>query len=248
MLIDIENLHPNWAFVGIQGTTIRFNLFHHLDNPSICNPETSCIRQAIYIGERTMFSTSVSFNLHLPVHGCFIDDFEGGVNVSSNIFYRVLTGMTAVLLLVVSIWSLGLGGKTRVARERLPSHTRPACFPTTAAAVSNKILIAALAQSCRFDCACWLEQASSRTAVVTLYTRTTCSLISAPPFVRVEALTSEVSSRHCGMVSTLCLSLVRCGATAFQSLTSAFRRGKTEHRLRWEQLTLGTTSTLAMSP
>lgn len=53
-----------------QGTTIRFNLFHHLDNPSICNPETSCIRQAIYI-----------------------DDFEGGVNVSSNIFYRVLTGM-----------------------------------------------------------------------------------------------------------------------------------------------------------
>jgi hypothetical protein len=36
------------ATTAYQGTTIRFNLFHHLDNPSICNPETSCIRQAIY--------------------------------------------------------------------------------------------------------------------------------------------------------------------------------------------------------
>ena len=28
-----------------RGTTIRYNLFHHLDNPAPCNPETSCIRQ-----------------------------------------------------------------------------------------------------------------------------------------------------------------------------------------------------------
>lgn len=52
-----------------RGTVIRWNFFHHMDNPSRCNEETSCIRQAIYI-----------------------DDFEGGVNMTGNIFFRVPTG------------------------------------------------------------------------------------------------------------------------------------------------------------
>ena len=52
-----------------RGTVIKHNFFHHLDNPSRCNEETSCIRQAIYI-----------------------DDFEGGVHVVGNIFYKMMNG------------------------------------------------------------------------------------------------------------------------------------------------------------
>jgi len=52
-----------------RGTVIRSNFFHHMDNPSRCNEETSCIRQAVYI-----------------------DDFEGGVNVTGNIFHKVPAG------------------------------------------------------------------------------------------------------------------------------------------------------------
>ena len=52
-----------------RGTVIRHNFFHHLDNPSRCNDKTSCIRQAIYV-----------------------DDFEGGVEISGNIFYKMMNG------------------------------------------------------------------------------------------------------------------------------------------------------------
>jgi hypothetical protein len=52
-----------------RGTAIKHNFFHSLDNPAPCNMQTSCIRMAIYI-----------------------DDFEGGVEISGNIFYRVPTG------------------------------------------------------------------------------------------------------------------------------------------------------------
>ena len=95
--------------------------------------------------------------------------------MSSNIFYRVLTGMTAALLFEwfqCGSWAW----ETRVGRERLHSyiHTRLlAC--TTATAPLNTILIAAFAKSCRCDRACRLEQASSRTAVVTSRIRTTYS-------------------------------------------------------------------------
>jgi hypothetical protein len=44
------------------------NYFHHINHLSLCNAETSCIRAAIYV-----------------------DDFQGGVTVSGNIFYKVFT-------------------------------------------------------------------------------------------------------------------------------------------------------------
>ena len=51
-----------------RGVQIRNNYFHHINHLSLCNAETSCIRAAIYV-----------------------DDFQGGVTVTGNIFYRLFT-------------------------------------------------------------------------------------------------------------------------------------------------------------
>ena len=58
--------------LSCRGSVIRHNLFRDLDDgiaPSPCNNYTSCIRQAVYI-----------------------DDFESGVTIAGNIFFRVPTG------------------------------------------------------------------------------------------------------------------------------------------------------------
>ena len=51
-----------------RGVKMINNYFHHINHLSLCNAETSCIRAAIYV-----------------------DDFQGGVTVSGNIFYKVFT-------------------------------------------------------------------------------------------------------------------------------------------------------------
>ena len=51
-----------------RGVKMLNNYFHHINHLSLCNAETSCIRAAIYV-----------------------DDFQGGVTVSGNIFYKVFT-------------------------------------------------------------------------------------------------------------------------------------------------------------
>ena len=66
-------------------------------------------------------------SIYRTCHGCFIDDFEGGVNVSSNIFYRVLTGMTAALLFEWFNMQVGHGKREWGGRDCIHTYTR-ACL------------------------------------------------------------------------------------------------------------------------